>query len=464
MSDEGLSRAVARMRERGIDERAVAVFTDYYRQLEADVTGLIPEDTIAPLPPPAGLEDLRADADARREALARTVVVKLNGGLGTGMGVSGPKAALPVRDGLTFLDVIARQVLALRGRYGVDLPLVLMDSFRTRDRSLEILGTYPELAVHGIPLDFLQNAEPKLRADDLAPVEHRADPSLEWCPPGHGDVYVSMLATGLLATLREKGFRYAFLSNSDNLGATCDPTIPAWMAAEGVPYVAEVCVRTLNDRKGGHLAVRRSDGRIVLRDNAMVAPGDMSYFQDTDRHGFFHANNLWVDLDVLAARLDERGGVLGLPIIVNRKPVDPTDPGSTPVIQIESSMGTAIEVFEGSRALLVPRSRFRPVKTTNDLLLIRSDLYRLDEETQVVATTAREEPFVELSGAYRLIDDFEARFPRGVPAIADCSSLTVAGDVTFGAGVRCVGEVRVGGSAPWAVPDGAVLTGEVTHA
>jgi UTP--glucose-1-phosphate uridylyltransferase len=236
------------------------------------------------------------------------------------------------------------------------------------------------------------------------------------------------------------------------------------MAAEGVPYVAEVCVRTLNDRKGGHLAVRRSDGRIVLRDNAMVAPDDMGYFQDTDRHGFFHANNLWVDLDVLAARLDERGGVLGLPILINRKPVDPTDPASTPVIQIESAMGAAIEVFEDSRALLVPRSRFRPVKTTNDLLLIRSDLYRLDEDTQVVATTAREEPFVELSGAYRLIDDFEARFPRGVPAIADCSSLTVVGDVTFGAGVRCVGEVRVGGSAPWAVPDGAVLTGEVTDA
>ncbi len=464
MSAEGLSRAVARMRARGVDERAVSVFIDYYRQLEAEATGFIPEDTISPLPTPQRLEDLRPGPEAQRAALARTVVIKLNGGLGTSMGVSGPKSALHVRDGLTFLDVIARQVLALRARFGVDLPLLLMDSFRTRRESLEILGAYPELAVRGIPLDFLQNAEPKLRADDLAPVDHAADPSLEWCPPGHGDIYVSLLATGLLATLRERGFRYAFLSNADNLGATCDPAIPAWMAAEGVPYVAEVCVRTLNDRKGGHLAVRRSDGRVVLRDNAMVMPGEMGHFQDIDRHGFFHANNLWVDLDVLAARLEERDGVLGLPIIVNHKPVDPTDPSSTPVIQIESAMGAAVEVFEGSRALLVPRRRFRPVKTTNELLLIRSDLYLLDADTQVVATTERDEPFVELSPAYRLIDDFDARFPGGVPAIADCTSLTVSGDVTFGRGVRCVGEVHLVGSPAWTVPDGAVLTGEVGHA
>ena len=462
MSAEGLSRAVARMRGRGVDERAVAVFVDYYRQLEADATGFIPEDSITPLPAPVGLDDLRSAPEAQREALARTVVLKLNGGLGTSMGISGPKTALLVRDGLTFLDVIARQVLALRSRFGVDLPLVLMNSFRTREQSLELLGGYPGLPVDGIPLDFLQNAEPKLRADDLMPVDHPADPSLEWCPPGHGDVYVSMLATGLLETLRDKGFRYAFLSNADNLGATCDPTIPAWMAAGNVPYVAEVCERTLNDRKGGHLAVRRSDGRLVLRDNAMVMPGEMGLFQDIDRHGFFHANNIWVDLDVLAARLEERSGILGLPIIVNRKPVDPTEPASTPVIQIESAMGAAVEVFEGSRALLVPRSRFRPVKTTNELLLIRSDLYRLDEDTHVVATTDRVEPFVELSEAYRLVADFDARFPAGVPVIADCTSLTVTGDVTFGRGVRCVGEVRVAGSEPWTVPDGAVLTGEVT--
>ncbi len=330
MSKEGLAQAVERMSERGVDPLARRVFEEAYAQLEAGSTGLIPEADIEPLHDVPLLDDLVADDDELAEALAHTAVVKLNGGLGTSMGLSGPKSVLEVREGLTFLDVVARQVLALRERHGVPVPLVLMNSFRTREQSLEVLAGYDDLAVDGLPLDFLQNAEPKLRADDLTPVSWPDDPDLEWCPPGHGDVYVALVASGVLAALRDKGFRYAFLSNSDNLGATCDPAIPAWMARESIPYVSEVCERTVNDRKGGHLAVRRSDGRVVLRDSAMVAPEDQQYFQDTERHPLFHANNLWVDLDALAEQMAARDGVLGLPIIVNRKTVDPSRKDSTP--------------------------------------------------------------------------------------------------------------------------------------
>lgn len=457
MADEALDLATTAMRDRGVDERAIGVFADYHEQLRDGATGTIAEDTIEPLPQLPHLDDLRADDDARRAALAQTAVLKLNGGLGTSMGLSGPKTALQVRDGLTFLDIIARQNLALREQYGVDVPLLLMNSFRTREESLAALAAYPDLAVDGLPLDFLQSAEPKLRADDLTPVSWPADPELEWCPPGHGDVYVSLLASGMLAELRERGYRWLFLSNSDNLGATCDPDIPAWMAAHDVPYVAEVCQRTANDRKGGHLAVRRSDGRIVLRDSAMVVDGEDEYFQDTDRHATFHANNLWVDLDVLAARLDERDGVLGLPIIVNRKTVDPSDPDSTPVIQIESAMGTAIELFAGSAALEVPRTRFRPVKTTNELLLLRSDIFELDERYHVVSRIDHPEPRIDLSGADKLVPDFEEHFAAGVPSLRRCTSLTVRGPVTFGTDVTCVGDVVVGGDEPMRVPDGALL-------
>jgi UTP--glucose-1-phosphate uridylyltransferase len=332
-----------------------------------------------------------------------------------------------------------------------------MNSFRTREESLAVLGRYPALEVDGLPLDFLQNAEPKLRADDLSPVSWPEDPDLEWCPPGHGDVYVALVASGVLDALRDKGFRYAFLSNSDNLGATCDPAIPAWMTRESIPYVAEVCERTVNDRKGGHLAVRKSDGRLVLRDSAMVAPGEEDFFQDTSRHTLFHANNLWVDLDALAARLSESDGVLGLPIIVNRKTVDPSRKDSTPVIQVESAMGTAIEVFDGSRAVHVPRRRFRPVKTTNELLLLRSDLFGFDEGFEVVAQSERPDPRIDLDEHYKLIDGFDARFPEGSPSLRECTSLTVRGDVTFGVGVRCVGDVRVSADEPRTVPDGTTL-------
>jgi UTP--glucose-1-phosphate uridylyltransferase len=460
MTTDALRAATDKMRAAGVPELAVSVFSRFHEQLRSNATGTIPEDTIDPLTDVPHLADVRPDGAAVAEALGRTVVIKLNGGLGTSMGISGPKSALPVRDGLTFLDIMARQVLALRRRHGVQIPLLLMDSFRTQQESLEILGRHPGLAVDGLPLDFLQNKEPKLRADDLGPVEWPADPGLEWCPPGHGDVYVALQTTGLLDTLREHGYRYAFLSNADNLGATCEGAVPAWMSREGIPYVTEVCARTRNDRKGGHLGVRKSDGRLVLRDSAMVADGEDHYFQDTDRHPWFHANNLWVDLDELAARLAERDGTLGLPIIVNRKTVDPTRPDSTAVIQVESAMGAAVEVFDGSRALAVDRSRFRPVKTTNELLLIRSDLYRLSADSLVESTIDHDEPYVDLSKVFAQIGAFEERFPVGVPSIRGCSSLRVEGDTTFGADVVCTGDVRVTAGVR-SIPDGAHLEGEV---
>ena len=460
MTSEGLRAATAKMRAAGVPELAISVFSRFHAQLRSEATGTIPEDSITPLREVQHVDEVRPPEAAVRDALARTVVIKLNGGLGTSMGVSGPKSALAVRDGLTFLDIIARQVIALRRRHDVATPLLLMNSFRTREESLAILEHHAGLAVDGLPLDFLQNREPKLRVDDLAPVEWPQDRELEWCPPGHGDVYVALRTTGLIDDLRERGIRHAFLSNADNLGATCVGAVPAWMTQEGVPYVAEVCTRTRNDRKGGHLAERKTDGRLVLRDSAMVAEGEDDYFQDTDRHPWFHTNNLWVDLEVLAARLEERDGDLGLPIIVNRKTVDPTQSDSPPVIQVESAMGAAVEVFEGSRALAVDRSRFRPVKTTNELLLIRSDLYRLTEDFVVESTIDHEEPFVDLGAAYKLVDGFEKRFPRGVPSIRGCSSLRVEADATFGADVVCTGDVRVTGGVR-TIPDGARLEGDV---
>ena len=407
------------------------------------------------------VDDVTVDDEVAADALDHTVIIKLNGGLGTSMGLDRAKSLLPVRNGKSFLDIIVGQVRAAREQHGARLPLLFMDSFNTRDDTLEALEQYPDVQVDGLPLDFLQNKEPKLLVDGLAPVSWPKEPDLEWCPPGHGDVYVALAASGLLDRMRAAGIRYAFISNSDNLGATCDPDIAAWMVAEGIPFAVEVAERTLNDRKGGHLAVRRSDGQLVLRESVMVVDDDQEHFQDIRRHQWFNTNNLWVDLDRLDQLLRERDGDLGLPIIVNRKTVDPTRPDSTPVIQIESAMGSAVEAFEGSVALRVPRSRFRPVKTTNELLLLRSDVFELDERWRVVSTIDRGDPTVRLDPTYKLIHDFDARFPQGVPSLRECTSLQVTGDVTFGADVRAVGDVEVVATEPATLPEGARLEGQV---
>ena len=318
MSEEGLRAAEEKMRRDAVPDPAIATFAHYYEQLEAGESGLIGEDEIEPV---RDLPDAEAlpGADA---PLDEAVVIKLNGGLGTSMGMSRAKSLLEVKEGLSFLDVIARQVLSLREASGARIPLVLMNSFHTRDDSLALLEGYEGLA-SDVPFDFVQHKEPKLLADGLAPAEWPADPSLEWCPPGHGDIYPALLTSGMLATLLERGYRYAFMSNADNLGAVLDPRILAWVASEGLPYVAEVTERTPADRKGGHVARLKATGGLILRETAQTSDADMDAFTDVDRHPYFHVNNLWVDLRALDALLRERDGVLGLPMIVNEKTVDP---------------------------------------------------------------------------------------------------------------------------------------------
>jgi UTP--glucose-1-phosphate uridylyltransferase len=449
-----VSAATDKMRAEGLSEAAVETFAYYERLLKEGDLGTLPESELEPV---SDLPDAAELPESDGAALDQAVVLKLNGGLGTSMGMTKAKSLLEVKEGLTFLDIIVRQILWLRERHGARVPLLLMNSFATHDDTLAALERYPDLAVDGLPLDFLQGRVPKLLEDGHEPVEWPADRTLEWAPPGHGDVYTSLAGSGLLDELLERGYRYVFMSNSDNLGAVLDTRILDWFAGEGLPFLSESTDRTEGDRKGGHLARRRSDGGLVLRETAQTPDEDREAFEDVSRHRFFNCNNVWVDLRALRRTLSERGGVLGLPMIVNRKTVDANDPSSPAVVQLETAMGAAIGVFEGAGALRVPRSRFTPVKTTSDLLVVRSDAYRLGEDWTV--STARDQPpVVSLDDDYfKLMGDFEPRFPSGPPSLIEAERLTVEGDVTFGANVVVRGAVKVEGRGR--VADGEVLEG-----
>jgi len=463
MSAEGLQASTAKMRLAGVHPTAITVFEHYYHQLESGATGLVHEADIDPLDSPTALADVVIDEQASHDALGATVVVKLNGGLGTGMGMDRAKSLLPVRDGLSFLDVIVRQVRSAREEWGARLPLLFLNSFRTRDDTLAALARYDDLAVDGLPLDLLQNQEPKLLEADLTPVEWPADPELEWCPPGHGDLYTALQASGLLERLLAAGLRYAFVSNADNLGARVDARLAGWFASSGIPFATEVCRRTSADRKGGHLAVRKADRQLILRDSAQTAPEDEESFADLHRHRFFNSNNLWLDLRALDAKLREHDGVLGLPMIRNVKHVDPADKASPKVVQIETAMGAAVEVFEGSQAIEVERARFLPVKTTNDLLALRSDVYRLGDDGDLRLVEGRTEaPYVDLDPRhYQVLSQFDDRFPKGPPSLRRARSLRVAGHWTFGADVVVEDDAALSDDgAPGTVPDGALLTND----
>ncbi|MBK9473906.1 MAG: UTP--glucose-1-phosphate uridylyltransferase [bacterium] len=427
------------MRREGLPEIAIRTFAQYYAQLAAGQTGLLPE---ADLEPATGIPDAEALpaalAAAGRRALPHTVMLKLNGGLGTGMGLERAKSLLTVKDGLTFLEIIAHQARA------ADVPLLLMNSFSTRADSLALLAGQ-SLPDRGLPADFLQHKVPKVRADDLRPADWPADPDLAWCPPGHGDLYTALVTSGVLECLLAGGFRWAFVSNADNLGATIDPVILGHVVASGAPLVMEVADRTAADRKGGHLA-RRRDGRLILREVAQCPPADEDAFQDIARHRYFNTNTLWLDLPALDAVLRRDDGIMRLPMIRNRKTLDPRDPGSPAVYQLETAMGAAIETFAGAGALRVPRARFAPIKHTSDLLNVRSDNFLLTEDHQVVPNPERALPpaVIDLDPAYyRFVDDLERRFPGGPPSLIACSRLVVRGDVRFGRGVAARGEVVI---------------------
>lgn len=442
-STENVESAIEKkMRREGLASPTIRAFVHAVRRVAAGDKGLIPEETIEPARDLRRLDDLGSGND--EGLLQQLAIIKLNGGLGTSMGLDRAKSLLRVKGEDTFLDFIARQVLGLRGAQSSKRPaFYLMNSFSTQRDTLEYLKKYPQLSDDD-GLDFVQSKVPKLDASTLQPVTWPENPEMEWCPPGHGDLYPSMLASGLMDRLLESGVKFLFVSNSDNLGATVDRRVLTHLAETNVSFLMEVTERTAADRKGGHLARRKSDGRLVLRESAQCPKQDESSFQDIALHRYFNTNNLWLRLDHLRAELERNNGVVSLPLIRNLKTVDPRRPDSPKVLQLESAMGAAIESFQRTTALVVPRTRFAPVKTTGDLLALRSDAYVVTPDDRLVLAPERDgqPPAIELDVGCAMLPEFEKTFGSNIPSLIHCDALKVTGKVRFARGVICRGKVE----------------------
>jgi UDP-N-acetylglucosamine pyrophosphorylase len=437
-----------KMESAGVSEPAIKAFERAYAQLVAKETAMLPESGIAPVESLPCSDDLPAPSAAEAASLlAQSAILKLNGGLGTSMGLEKAKSLLEVRPGLTFLDLIARQICHFREISGANVRFLLLNSFSTSDDTRAFLAKHPELGDTD-SIELLQNKTPKIDAATMLPAEWPANPEHEWCPPGHGDLYPVLAGSGALDRLLADGVKSLFVSNSDNLGATLDPALLKWFADSGAPFAMEVTSRTPSDRKGGHLALQ--NGKLRLRESAQCPEADMDEFQDIARHRFFNTNNLWLRLDRLQEILKKSGGFLPLPVIQNKKTVDPRDKKSTPVFQLESAMGAAIECFDDSTAIAVPRTRFAPVKTTADLLTLRSDAYEIgvDGTVKLVGHCNGVPPSVELDDHYKLVDQLDIALAGGAPSLKDCRSLKVSGLVAFNSGVVFENDVIVENDSP----------------
>jgi UTP--glucose-1-phosphate uridylyltransferase len=436
-----------KMQAAGLSDSAIRAFRGSYTALLAGETGMIPEASIAPatnLPLADSLP--RPSPDSASTLLKQAVLIKLNGGLGTGMGLEKAKSLLTVRDDDTFLDLIARQVLQLRTQTASEVPMfMVMNSFSTsEDTATHLARKFPQLGGRET-WELLQNKVPKVLAHSMKPADWPANPDQEWCPPGHGDIYACLAGSGWLDRLLQRGLRYAFVSNSDNLGATLDPSILTWFAGSGMPFAMEVTRRTESDKKGGHLAVRLQDGRFLLRESAQCPKTDEPHFQDINRHRYFNTNNLWIDLHALKNALDANDGLIPLPPIMNQKTIDPRDGNSPRVVQLETAMGAAIECFQGAGAIEVSRLRFAPVKTTSDLLAVRSDAYELNDDFCLRLHPDRQgqPPHLNLDpNLCRLVDGLQQNFPN-TPSLRHCVSLQVSGPIQCHPGVTFKGNVVI---------------------
>ncbi|HRW10153.1 MAG TPA: UTP--glucose-1-phosphate uridylyltransferase [Caldilineaceae bacterium] len=431
--DERFSAIAAKMYAEGLPAALVKTFRRYYAQLLAGETGTIPSEQALAVCALPKAESLRKYHQAGMAALSQTVMIKLNGGLGTTMGLAGPKSLIPIKEGHSFLDIIVQQVLHMRQQHDVELPLLFMNSFNTEAATAAALAAYPELT-QPIPLSFRQHKVPKLRQEDFTAIDWPDDTEKEWCPPGHGNLYLALYTSGLLKELLEQGYEYAFISNVDNLGATLDLDLLGYIAENAIPFLMEVAARTVADRKGGHLA-QDANQRLILREIAQCPPEEIELFQDTKRYSYFNTNNIWLNLQALDKLLQQREGILDLPLIRNAKTVDATDENSPAVYQLETAMGQAISLFSEAHAVEVPRTRFLPVKDTGDLLALRSDLYLLDESYRIQPNPARQIDdtiVIELDPAYyRTLAQFEEHFPDGVPSLVNCRRLSIEGEIYF---------------------------------
>lgn len=452
-----LAEFTAKMARAGLNPLIIDTFAHYYRRLVGGESGLIHDADILPIQ--AGeiprAADLAGYTEEGRRALNQAVRIVLNGGLGTSMGLVGPKSLLNVKQGKSFLQIILRQAELSSVR------IALMNSFNTHTATLAAIA---ELNPARPPLCFLQHQFPKILQEELAPADWPRNRELEWNPPGHGDVYAALYASGMLQKLLDEGVRYGFICNSDNLGAGIDEALLGYFAANRLPFMMEVAEKTPSDIKGGHLA-RHHNGRLVLREAAQCPKEEIAAFQDIRRYRFFNTNNIWVDLEFLKGLIVQER-IIDLPMIVNPKTLDPRDPKSPPVYQIETAMGSGISLFEGAAAVNVPRARFLPVKTCNDLLAVRSDCFVYSEGEGLKLNPARraagkkESIKIKLDPKYYgKFDLLEDRFQEGTPSLVDCDALTITGDVRFERDVVIRGAVAVAnpGSRPAVIKAGTVI-------
>lgn len=450
---------IAAMQEKKLDPLIIEEFKRRVKLVYNGATGKVSKEDIDSLDPNNCIDLDSMTGHAKNEDWQKLVQIKLNGGLGTSMGLTQAKTLIQVKDGLNFLEIILHQTRLLRKQKSCELPMLFMNSFNTQKDSLAVGGIQDINAELSTPMppDFLQNMVPRIDAKSLKPLTPLDDPA-HWCPPGHGDIFLALKITGTLNKLIDAGYKVAFISNGDNLGATPDDRILKLFLKENLDWASEVTPKTRADLKGGVLFQNRRSQRTELLEIAQVEDDFVKEFQDVSHFPYFNINNLWVNLEALKSKLDSDN--LPLSLIVNPKQFN-----GLPILQLETAMGAAIGNFENSRVIIVPRSRFAPVKSCADLLVRKSDIYILDPNTgNLLVNPERKasEPTIKLDDNYKKIQDFQSLFMQ-IPSLINITHLEIEGKILFDMPVTLCGEIKLVNTSESALSISEYLSDATSH-
>lgn len=393
------------------------------------------------------------DGESVSEILNKLAVLKLNGGLGTSMGCSGPKSSIEVKDYLNFIDLTVRQLEHFNSTYNASVPLVLMNSYNTHEQTSKLVSKYK-----GVWL-FEQSAFPRIFSDTLMPVlsDSSVKESDGWYPPGHGDLFESLNESGMLDKLLEEGKEYLFVSNADNLKAGIDLSILQYVIKDEIEFLMEVTKKTRADIKGGTLI--EYEGVLRLLELAQVPEDKKTDFTSIRKFKIFNTNSIWINLRALKRVLEQDS--MDLDIIENKKKL----PNGESIIQLETAIGASIKYFSNTRGLVVPRSRFLPVKTCSDLFLLQSTLFKISHGTLTISPKRISDsiPIIRLVGSsFKTVSSYK-KHVKGPVIIDDLDHLTVSGNVVIGKNVELKGTVIIiaeEGKSIY-IPDGTVLDDKV---
>ncbi|KAJ7961808.1 UTP--glucose-1-phosphate uridylyltransferase [Quillaja saponaria] len=352
---------------------------------------VVPYDSLAPI---------TEDTADIKQLLEKLVVLKFNGSLGTQIGLTGPRSAVDICKGLTFLDLIVSQIESLNSKYGCKVPLFLLNSVETHDDTLKVLEKYSNSSVDMHCLKQSQHLQLKSSG------QHNRE---DLCPD-HGAAFLSLISGGTLDILLSQGKEYVLVIGSENVATIIDPKMLNHLMQDGIEY----CMEVTPPRSSFDSVVYSHPRSFQLME---IAQNSVKHERDNDQ-----------------------------------------------VLLQETAVGSAIRFFDDAIGIIVPQSRFLPMNATSDLLLLQSDLYSSKEGilTRNPSRINPVDPMINLGSEFEKTSDFLSRF-RSIPSIIELDSLTVRGDVWFGENITLKGRVSIAAKPGMKleIPDGVVIENKV---